>query len=75
MDTPKGGPEIGLGLSHSCSSLFAGMELVACPRLVGAGTAAEEPLPAHQAPWTLSQRLAAKEPSGSEPSAFTFLNS
>ncbi|XP_010854611.1 PREDICTED: AP-4 complex accessory subunit tepsin isoform X2 [Bison bison bison] len=75
MDTPKGGPEIGLGLRHSCSSLFAGMELVACPRLVGAGTAAEEPLPAHQAPWTLSQRLAAKEPSGSEPSAFTFLNS
>ena len=75
MDTPKGGPEIGLGLSHSCSSLFAGMELVACPRLVGAGTAAEEPLPAHQAPWPLSQRLAAKEPSGSEPSAFTFLNS
>ncbi|XP_044794620.1 AP-4 complex accessory subunit tepsin isoform X5 [Bubalus bubalis] len=75
MDTPKGGPEIGLGPSHSCSSLFAGMELVACPRLVGAGTAAEEPLPAHQAPWTLSQRLAAKEPSGSEPSAFAFLNS
>ncbi|XP_055264342.1 AP-4 complex accessory subunit tepsin isoform X3 [Moschus berezovskii] len=75
MDAPKGGPEIGLGPGHSCSSLFAGMELVACPRLVGAGTAAEEPLPAHQAPWTLSQRLAAKEPSGSEPSAFAFLNS
>ncbi|XP_027830061.2 AP-4 complex accessory subunit tepsin isoform X2 [Ovis aries] len=75
MDTPKGGPEISLGPSHSCSSLFAGMELVACPRLVGAGTAAEEPLPAHQTPWTLSQRLAAKEPCGSEPSAFAFLNS
>ncbi|KAM9750124.1 AP-4 complex accessory subunit tepsin isoform 2-T2 [Dama dama] len=75
MDTPKGGPEITLGPGHSCSSLFAGMELVACPRLVGAGTAAEDPLPAHQAPWTLSQRLAAKEPSSSEPSAFAFLNS
>ncbi|KAI4533809.1 hypothetical protein MG293_016828 [Ovis ammon polii] len=75
MDTPKGGPEISLGPSHSCSSLFAGMELVACPRLVGAGTAAEEPLPAHQTPWMLSQRLAAKEPCGSEPSAFAFLNS
>uniref|UniRef100_A0A452EXV5 AP-4 complex accessory subunit Tepsin n=1 Tax=Capra hircus TaxID=9925 RepID=A0A452EXV5_CAPHI len=59
-------PEISLGPSHSCSSLFAGMELVACPRL---------PLPAHQTPWTLSQRLAAKEPCGSEPSAFAFLNS
>ncbi|XP_043761179.1 AP-4 complex accessory subunit tepsin isoform X2 [Cervus elaphus] len=75
MDTPKGGPEISLGPGHSCSSLFAGMELVACPRLVGAGTAAEDPLSAHQAPWTLSQSLAAKEPSSSEPSAFAFLNS
>ncbi|XP_059765096.1 AP-4 complex accessory subunit tepsin isoform X1 [Balaenoptera ricei] len=74
-DTAKGGPELDPGPGDSCDSLFAGMELVACPRLVGAGTAAEEPLPACQAPWTLSQRVAAKEPSGSEPSAFAFLNS
>nr|XP_030698971.1 AP-4 complex accessory subunit tepsin isoform X11 [Globicephala melas] len=74
-DTAKRGPELDPGPGDSCDSLFAGMELVACPRLVGAGTAAEEPLPACQAPWTLSQRVAAKEPSGSEPSAFAFLNS
>ena len=74
-DTAKGGPELDPGPGDSCDSLFAGMELVACPRLVGAGTAAEEPLPACQAPWTPSQRVAAKEPSGSEPSAFSFLNS
>ncbi|XP_036691914.1 AP-4 complex accessory subunit tepsin isoform X1 [Balaenoptera musculus] len=74
-DTAKGGPELDPGPGDSCDSLFAGMELVACPRLVGAGTAAEEPLPACQAPWTPSQRVAAKEPSGSEPSAFAFLNS
>ncbi|XP_059938341.1 AP-4 complex accessory subunit tepsin isoform X2 [Mesoplodon densirostris] len=74
-DTAKGGPELDPGPGDSCDSLFAGMELVACPRLVGAGTAAEESLPACQAPWTSSQRVAAKEPSGSEPSAFAFLNS
>ncbi|KAM9045303.1 AP-4 complex accessory subunit tepsin isoform 2-T2 [Megaptera novaeangliae] len=74
-DTAKGGPELDPGPGDSCDSLFAGMELVACPHLVGAGTAAEEPLPACQAPWTPSQRVAAKEPSGSEPSAFAFLNS
>ncbi|KAB0395092.1 hypothetical protein E2I00_003453, partial [Balaenoptera physalus] len=74
-DTAKGGPELDPGPGDSCDSLFAGMELVACPRLVGARTAAEEPLPACQAPWTPSQRVAAKEPSGSEPSAFAFLNS
>ncbi|XP_059989317.1 AP-4 complex accessory subunit tepsin isoform X4 [Lagenorhynchus albirostris] len=74
-DTAKRGPELDPGPGDSCDSLFAGMELVACPRLVGAGTAAEEPLPACQAPWTSSQRVAAKEPSGSEPSAFAFLNS
>ncbi|XP_065753765.1 AP-4 complex accessory subunit tepsin isoform X1 [Phocoena phocoena] len=74
-DTAKRGPELDPGPGDSCGSLFAGMELVACPRLVGAGTAAEEPLPACQAPWTSSQRVASKEPSGSEPSAFAFLNS
>ncbi|XP_068387427.1 AP-4 complex accessory subunit tepsin isoform X2 [Eschrichtius robustus] len=74
-DTAKGGPELDPGPGDSCDSLFAGMELVACPHLVGAGTAAEEPLPACPAPWTPSQRVAAKEPSGSEPSAFAFLNS
>ncbi|XP_059852380.1 AP-4 complex accessory subunit tepsin isoform X2 [Delphinus delphis] len=74
-DTAKRGPELDPGPGDSCDSLFAGMELVACPHLVGAGTAAEEPLPACQAPWTSSQRVAAKEPSGSEPSAFAFLNS
>ncbi|XP_029068801.1 AP-4 complex accessory subunit tepsin isoform X4 [Monodon monoceros] len=74
-NTAKRGPELDSGPGDSCGSLFAGMELVACPRLVGAGTAAEEPLPACQAPWTSSQRVASKEPSGSEPSAFAFLNS
>ncbi|XP_048068608.1 AP-4 complex accessory subunit tepsin isoform X5 [Ursus arctos] len=79
--SPKGAPERSPGPS-SClqspaassgrSSLFAGMELVACPRLVGAGTATEE---APQPPWTLSQKVAAREPPGPEPSAFPFLNS
>lgn len=81
MDTANGGPEFGPGPSgclwspeagSSHSSLFAGMELVAWPRLVETRTAAEEP---PQPPWTLSQRVAAKEPPRSEPSAFTFLNS
>ncbi|XP_019517463.1 PREDICTED: AP-4 complex accessory subunit tepsin isoform X2 [Hipposideros armiger] len=80
-DTPNGGPELSPGL-HGCpwssvassshSSLFAGMELVACPHLVGARTVAEEP---SQAPWTLSQRVAATDLPSSEPSAFSFLNS
>ncbi|XP_040495980.1 AP-4 complex accessory subunit tepsin isoform X1 [Ursus maritimus] len=79
--SPKGAPERSPGPS-SClqspaassgrSSLFTGMELVACPRLVGAGTATEE---APQPPWTLSQKVAAREPPGPEPSAFPFLNS
>uniref|UniRef100_A0A8C0MVN1 AP-4 complex accessory subunit Tepsin VHS/ENTH-like domain-containing protein n=1 Tax=Canis lupus familiaris TaxID=9615 RepID=A0A8C0MVN1_CANLF len=77
----KGAPESSLGPScclqspvpsGSCSSLFAGMELVACPRLVGAGTTTEK---APQVPWTLSQKAAAREPPGPEPSAFPFLNS
>lgn len=59
--------------SGSCSSLFAGMELVACPRRVGAGTSAQE---APQASWTLSRgKVAARELPGPEPSAFPFLNS
>ncbi|XP_014719554.2 AP-4 complex accessory subunit tepsin isoform X2 [Equus asinus] len=83
-DTTEGVPELGPGpsgcpwspvASGGCSSLFAGMELVACPRLLGAGTAAGEPPSAPQAPWTLSQSAAAREPPGSEPSAFAFLNS
>uniref|UniRef100_A0A480TC92 AP-4 complex accessory subunit Tepsin n=2 Tax=Sus scrofa TaxID=9823 RepID=A0A480TC92_PIG len=71
LDTPTGAPGLGPGPRLGHDSLFAGMELVACPRLVGAGAAEEEPLPA---PWTASQRPAAQEPSGSEPSAFAFLN-
>nr|XP_036853068.1 AP-4 complex accessory subunit tepsin [Manis javanica] len=84
-DTPKGEPELGPGpsdclwspaASSGCNSLFAGMELVACPQPVGARTAAKEPLPAPQAARTLSQRAAAEEPPGPEPSsAFAFLNS
>ncbi|XP_047563905.1 AP-4 complex accessory subunit tepsin isoform X2 [Lutra lutra] len=79
--SPKGAPalsrEPGHGLqspaaSGGCSSLFVGMELVACPRLVGAGTTTGE---GPQAPWTLSQKVAAREPPGPESSAFSFLNS
>ncbi|XP_025715733.1 AP-4 complex accessory subunit tepsin isoform X2 [Callorhinus ursinus] len=79
--SPEGAPELSPGPSSclqspaangSCSSLFAGMELVACPRLVGAGTTTEGP---PQAPWTLSQKVAVREPPGAEPSAFPFLNS
>ncbi|XP_055245443.2 AP-4 complex accessory subunit tepsin isoform X5 [Gorilla gorilla gorilla] len=71
-DSPKRGPS---SCAWSRDSLFAGMELVACPRLVGAGAAAEESCPdAPRAPRTSSQRTAAKEPPGSEPSAFAFLN-
>ncbi|XP_005880353.1 PREDICTED: AP-4 complex accessory subunit tepsin [Myotis brandtii] len=80
-DAPNGGPESGLepsgclrgpGTSSGHNSLFAGMQLVACPRLVEAGTGAQEP---PQPPWTLSHSVAAPEPPGSEPSAFAFLNS
>ncbi|XP_009189702.1 AP-4 complex accessory subunit tepsin isoform X1 [Papio anubis] len=71
-DSPKRGPS---NCAWSRDSLFAGMELVACPRLVGAGAAAGEScLDAPQAPQTSSQRTAVKEPPGSEPSAFAFLN-
>ncbi|XP_077829380.1 AP-4 complex accessory subunit tepsin isoform X23 [Macaca mulatta] len=71
-DSPKRGPS---DCAWSRDSLFAGMELVACPRLVGAGAAAGEScLDAPQAPQTSSQRTAVKEPPGSEPSAFAFLN-
>ncbi|XP_077612548.1 AP-4 complex accessory subunit tepsin [Crocuta crocuta] len=71
--SPEGAPELCPGPSGGCRSLFAGMELVACPRLLGAGPATEE---APQAPWTSSQRTAAAgAPPGSEPSAFPFLNS
>uniref|UniRef100_A0A2K6MHB8 AP-4 complex accessory subunit Tepsin n=1 Tax=Rhinopithecus bieti TaxID=61621 RepID=A0A2K6MHB8_RHIBE len=71
-DSPKRGPS---NCAWSRDSLFAGMELVACPRLVGAGAAAGEScLDAPRAPQTSSQRTAVKEPPGSEPSAFAFLN-
>ncbi|KAL4835171.1 hypothetical protein H8958_016615 [Nasalis larvatus] len=71
-DSPKRGRS---NCAWSRDSLFAGMELVACPRLVGAGAAAGEScLDAPRAPQTSSQRTAVKEPPGSEPSAFAFLN-
>ncbi|XP_011921575.1 PREDICTED: AP-4 complex accessory subunit tepsin isoform X7 [Cercocebus atys] len=71
-DSPERGSS---NCAWSRDSLFAGMELVACPRLVGAGAAAGEScLDAPQAPQTSSQRTAVKEPPGSEPSAFAFLN-
>ncbi|XP_036268140.1 AP-4 complex accessory subunit tepsin isoform X2 [Pipistrellus kuhlii] len=71
-DALNGGPASGPGPSGSHTSLFAGMELVACPRLVEAGPGAQKP---PQPPWTLAPRAAAPEPPGSEPSAFAFLNS
>uniref|UniRef100_A0A8C2YPC9 AP-4 complex accessory subunit Tepsin n=1 Tax=Chinchilla lanigera TaxID=34839 RepID=A0A8C2YPC9_CHILA len=61
-DTPGGGP------SHcpwSRDSLFAGMELVACPRLPNRGP---------HIPQTWAERAAATEPPGPELSAFAFLN-
>ncbi|XP_030684333.1 AP-4 complex accessory subunit tepsin isoform X4 [Nomascus leucogenys] len=71
-DSPKRGPS---SCVWSRDSLFAGMQLVACPRLVGAGAAAGESFPdAPRTPGTSFQRTAAKEPPGSEPSAFAFLN-
>uniref|UniRef100_A0A8D2CQY9 AP-4 complex accessory subunit Tepsin n=1 Tax=Sciurus vulgaris TaxID=55149 RepID=A0A8D2CQY9_SCIVU len=60
-------------VSVSRGSLFAGMELVACPRLGGTRAASEEPHPA-QPPQAWAQKAAATEPLGSEPSAFPFLN-
>ncbi|XP_037013714.2 AP-4 complex accessory subunit tepsin isoform X1 [Artibeus jamaicensis] len=80
-DAPLGGPGLGPGpsgclwgpvASDSHSSLFAGMELVAYPRLVASGTPGEEP---PCPPWTLSPRAAAEGRPGSELSAFAFLNS
>ncbi|XP_005407344.1 PREDICTED: AP-4 complex accessory subunit tepsin isoform X5 [Chinchilla lanigera] len=70
-DTPGGGP------SHcpwSRDSLFAGMELVACPRLVGVQATAEEPNRGPHIPQTWAERAAATEPPGPELSAFAFLN-
>ncbi|XP_045425633.1 AP-4 complex accessory subunit tepsin isoform X3 [Lemur catta] len=65
---PEGGPST---CPWSRDSLFAGMELVACPRLVGARAAAQVSRLDPQGPRISSQRTAAKEP---EPSAFAFLN-
>ncbi|KAL2764540.1 AP-4 complex accessory subunit tepsin isoform 2, partial [Daubentonia madagascariensis] len=67
-DTLEGGLS---GCPWSRDSLFAGMELVACPRLVRARAATEASCLAPQVPRTLSQRTAAREP---ELSAFAFLN-
>ncbi|XP_073900998.1 AP-4 complex accessory subunit tepsin isoform X2 [Castor canadensis] len=58
----------------SSSSLFAGMELVACPRLVEARVAVEEPHLAPQLPETGPQGVSATAPPVSETSAFAFLN-
>ncbi|XP_017652497.1 AP-4 complex accessory subunit tepsin isoform X2 [Nannospalax galili] len=60
-DTPEGDSSRCL---WSPNSLFAGMELVACPRL---------PCPVAQVPQPGSQKVAT-EPPASEPSVFTFLN-
>ncbi|KAM5272721.1 AP-4 complex accessory subunit tepsin [Ctenodactylus gundi] len=79
------GPELGLGHTDtpeessswdpwSHNSLFAGMELVACPRLVGTGATGEKPCPAPRAPQTWTRKAASAGPPGSEPSAFAFLN-
>ncbi|XP_023555074.1 AP-4 complex accessory subunit tepsin isoform X2 [Octodon degus] len=70
-DTPKDGPSC---YPWSHGSLFAGMELVACPRLVGVQATAEEPNQVPQAPQTWAQRAAATEPPGPDLSAFAFLN-
>ncbi|XP_075418456.1 AP-4 complex accessory subunit tepsin isoform X2 [Tenrec ecaudatus] len=59
-------------------SLFAGMELVACPHPVRAQAPAKEPLlprSASEAPRTLSPRTAVSATPGWEASAFSFLNS
>ncbi|XP_016048752.1 AP-4 complex accessory subunit tepsin isoform X4 [Erinaceus europaeus] len=73
LDTPKAGRPPSLVARDS--SLFAGMELVACPCLPGIGTMAQEPLLGTPGPWTLSPRGEAKEPPDSEQSVFAFLNS
>ncbi|XP_048652558.1 AP-4 complex accessory subunit tepsin [Marmota marmota marmota] len=66
-DTPKRGP------SRCRGSLFAGMELVACPHLGGTRASIEAPHPA-QPPQARAQKAMVAEPVGSEPSAFPFLN-
>ncbi|XP_007958006.1 AP-4 complex accessory subunit tepsin [Orycteropus afer afer] len=84
-ETTDGGLESGTGpagcqwapAASSSNSLFAGMELVACARLLKARASAEKPLPAHsapEAPRTLPPRAAAQAPPASELSAFEFLN-
>ncbi|XP_077897583.1 AP-4 complex accessory subunit tepsin isoform X2 [Ictidomys tridecemlineatus] len=66
-DTPNRGP------SRCRGSLFAGMELVACPHLGGTRASIEAPHPA-QPPQAWAQKAVVAEPVGSEPSAFPFLN-
>uniref|UniRef100_A0A8C9US15 TEPSIN adaptor related protein complex 4 accessory protein n=1 Tax=Spermophilus dauricus TaxID=99837 RepID=A0A8C9US15_SPEDA len=66
-DTPNRGP------SRCRGSLFAGMELVACPHLGGTRASIEAPHPA-QPPQARAQKAMVAEPVGSEPSAFPFLN-
>ncbi|KAM9210180.1 AP-4 complex accessory subunit tepsin isoform 1-T1 [Dugong dugon] len=84
-DIPDGGPELDPGpagcrwapVAGSSNSLFAGMELLVCPRPVRARASAKEPLLprlAPEAPRTLSPRAAAQAPLASELSAFAFLN-
>ncbi|XP_012590013.1 PREDICTED: AP-4 complex accessory subunit tepsin [Condylura cristata] len=74
----RAGPELGPGaadtLEGSGGSLFAGMELVSCPRLLGTRAAAEGSPPDPRAPPTSMRRAVAEGPPGSEPSAFAFLN-
>lgn len=71
METPEGGPG---PCPWNHNSLFAGMELVACPRLVGVQATAEGPKPAPHCPRAWAQRAAATEPPDPELSAFAFLN-
>ncbi|KAM9597954.1 AP-4 complex accessory subunit tepsin isoform 2-T2 [Trichechus inunguis] len=82
---PEGGPELDPGpagclwvpVAGGSNSLFAGMELLVCPRPVRARASAKEPLLprlAPEAPRTLSPRAAAQAPLASELSAFAFLN-
>ncbi|XP_049715318.1 AP-4 complex accessory subunit tepsin isoform X2 [Elephas maximus indicus] len=84
-DTLDGGPEPNSGpggclwapVANGSNSLFAGMELVACPRLVKARASAREPLlptSAPEAPRTLAPTVAAQASPTSQLSAFAFLN-
>ncbi|XP_071066945.1 AP-4 complex accessory subunit tepsin isoform X2 [Dasypus novemcinctus] len=76
-------PNGGLGCSPGCprtatadlssSSLFAGMELVACPCPVRTGAAAEKPTPPDPAPRAAPAPAPTAAP-GSQLSAFAFLN-